>query len=89
MKTAEVRQIFAALRQEQVDLVRAITRPQVRDDFLRLDYDDQKQWDFGVEVASRFGFNWDAGRQDRSAHPFHHQLRHPGRAHHHAHHRTW
>jgi len=71
MKTAEVRQIFAALRQEQVDLVRAITaRPQVRDDFLRLDYDDQKQWDFGVEVASRFGFNWDAGRQDRSAHPF-------------------
>jgi len=52
-------------------LIKAIAeRPQVRDDFLHLKYADQKQWDFGVEVITRFGYDWEAGRQDRSAHPF-------------------
>ena len=33
-------------------------------------YDDQAQWDFGVAVMGDFGFDFDHGRQDRSAHPF-------------------
>jgi len=71
LKTAEVQEIFARLRPQQVELIQAIaTRPQVDDSFLHLKYDDQKQWDFGVEVATRFGYDWQAGRQDRSAHPF-------------------
>lgn len=71
LKTAEVQAIFARLRPQQVELIQAIaSRPQVDDSFLHLKYDDQKQWDFGVEVATRFGYDWQAGRQDRSAHPF-------------------
>lgn len=71
LKTAEVKEIFHQLRPQQVELIKAIAeRPQVRDDFLHLKYADQKQWDFGVEVITRFGYDWEAGRQDRSAHPF-------------------
>jgi len=33
-------------------------------------YDDQAQWDFGVAVMGDFGFDFEHGRQDRSAHPF-------------------
>ncbi|MHB1120432.1 MAG: carboxypeptidase M32, partial [Bellilinea sp.] len=58
-------------RPQQVELVKEIaSRPQVEDDFLHLKYEDQKQWDFGVDVITRFGYNWEGGRQDRSAHPF-------------------
>ncbi|MHB1384496.1 MAG: carboxypeptidase M32 [Bellilinea sp.] len=71
LKTAEVKGIFARLRPQQVELVKEIaSRPQVEDDFLHLKYEDQKQWDFGVDVITRFGYNWEGGRQDRSAHPF-------------------
>jgi carboxypeptidase Taq len=71
MKTAEVQSIFAVLRQRQTELIQAIgERPQVDDSFLYQDYDEGKQWDFGVEVIDRFGYDWHHGRQDRSAHPF-------------------
>lgn len=71
MKTAEVQAIFNELRPQQVELLKAIDdRPQVDDSFLHLDYDEQKQWDFGVDVITRYGYDWERGRQDRSAHPF-------------------
>lgn len=71
LKTADVRDIFNKLRPQQVDLLREISaRPQVDDSFLHLKYEDKKQWDFGVEVITRFGYDWESGRQDRSAHPF-------------------
>jgi len=71
MKTAEVKEIFAALRPGQVELLRAIaSRPQVDDSFIRTAYDEKKQWDFGVEVITRFGYDWQRGRQDKSPHPF-------------------
>lgn len=71
MKTSEVKEIFSTLRPQQVELIQAISeRPQVDDSFLHLHYDEQKQWDFGVEVASKFGYDWNRGRQDKSVHPF-------------------
>jgi carboxypeptidase Taq len=71
LKTADVKDIFNRLRPQQVDLIRAIaSRPQVEDNFLSLSYADQKQWDFGVDVITRFGYDWKGGRQDRSPHPF-------------------
>jgi carboxypeptidase Taq len=71
MKTSEVKAIFEALRPQQVELIQAIAgRPQVDDAFMHLDFDEQKQWDFGVEVATAFGYDWNRGRQDKSAHPF-------------------
>jgi carboxypeptidase Taq len=71
MKTSEVKAIFEGLRPQQVQLIQAIgDRPQVADSFLRLDFDEKNQWDFGVEVATAFGYDWNRGRQDKSTHPF-------------------
>lgn len=71
LKTSEIQAIFNTLRREQVDLIHAIAaRPQVDSSFLHKKYPEQEQWDFGVEVISRLGFDWKRGRQDRSAHPF-------------------
>jgi len=71
MKTAEVQAIFNELRPQQVELLEAIAeQPQVDDSFLHLEYDEQKQWDFGVEIITQYGFDWERGRQDKSSHPF-------------------
>jgi len=71
MKTAEVQAIFTALRPQQVALLQAIAaRPQVDDSFFRHAYDEKAQWDFGVEVITRFGYDWNRGRQDKTVHPF-------------------
>lgn len=71
MKTSDVKAIFDKLRPQQVELIQAIKdRPQVDDSFLHQNFDGQKQWDFGVEVISRFGYDWERGRQDKAAHPF-------------------
>jgi carboxypeptidase Taq len=71
LKTSDVKAIFEALRPQQVELVQAISeRKQVEDSFLYLHYDEQKQWDFGVEVISKYGYDWKRGRQDKSVHPF-------------------
>jgi len=71
MKTADVKTIFEALRPQQVELIQAVAaRPQIEDSFLFLEYDPQKQWDFGVEIVSKFGYDWERGRQDKAPHPF-------------------
>jgi len=71
MKTADVRAIFDALRPKQVELIKAITaKPQVDDSFLHQAFDEKKQWDFGVEVITKFGYDWKCGRQDKAPHPF-------------------
>jgi carboxypeptidase Taq len=71
MKTAEVRAIFDALRPQQVDLLRAIAeKPQVDDSFLKGAYDRGKMWEFSESIATRFGYDWERGRQDISTHPF-------------------
>jgi carboxypeptidase Taq len=72
MKTKEVQAVFDQLRPAQVALVQEITergRP-VDDRVLHLPYDEGKQWAFGEEVARRFGYDFNRGRQDKSAHPF-------------------
>jgi len=71
MKTSELTAIFSALRPQQVALLKKIAdRPQVDDSFLHHIYDEQKQWDFGVEVITKIGFDWKRSRQDKTLHPF-------------------
>ncbi len=71
LKTADVQAIFNALRPQQVELIRAIgERPQVDDAFLYQHFDEKAQWEFGVEAITRIGYDWQHGRQDKSAHPF-------------------
>jgi len=69
--TTDIKAIFEALRPQQVELIRQIaSRPQVDDSFMHLTYDEQKQWDFGVEIITKMGFDWKRGRQDKTRHPF-------------------
>jgi len=71
MKTADVKAIFDGLRPRQVELIKAIaSKPQVDDSFLHQPFDEKKQWDFGVEVITKFGYDWNRGRQDKAPHPF-------------------
>lgn len=71
MKTAEVKAIFEKLRPKQVRLIKAITSArQVRDDFLFKKFNEKKLNDFGVQVITRFGYDWTRGRQDKAPHPF-------------------
>ncbi len=71
MKTKDLKAIFEALRPQQVELIRQIaSRPQVDDTFLHQPYDEQKQWDLGVELITRMGFDWQRSRQDKTLHPF-------------------
>jgi carboxypeptidase Taq len=71
LKTADVQAIFAVLRKEQVDLIHELTaRPQVNSSFLRQVFPESLQWNFGLEVISNMGFDWNRGREDNSAHPF-------------------
>jgi carboxypeptidase Taq len=71
MKTADVRAIFDGLRPKQVKLLKAITSAkQVKDDFLYKKYNEKKLMDFGVNVITKFGYDWSRGRQDKAPHPF-------------------
>jgi carboxypeptidase Taq len=71
LKTADVKAIFDGLRPQQVALIQEIaSRPQVDDSFLHQKFDEKKQWDFGVEVITKFGYDWEHGRQDKATHPF-------------------
>jgi carboxypeptidase Taq len=71
MTTAEVKVIFNDLRPKQVELIKAVAeQPQVDNSFLQLNYDEKEQWEFGEEVITKYGYDWNRGRQDKAAHPF-------------------
>jgi carboxypeptidase Taq len=72
LKTARVKEVFDRIRDPQTDLVRSITESAdpAEDEFLHQHFDQTKQIEFGLQVIRDFGFDFDRGRQDRSAHPF-------------------
>ena len=71
MKTEEVKAIFDGLRPKQVKLLKAIAgSKQVKSDFLHARYNEKKLNEFGVQVISKFGYDWSRGRQDKAPHPF-------------------
>ncbi|MCE9645303.1 MAG: carboxypeptidase M32 [Chloroflexi bacterium] len=71
MKTADVQKIFDDLRPQQVKLIKAISSAkQVKDEFLHKKYNEKKVWDFSEAIITKFGFDWNRGRQDKTAHPF-------------------
>lgn len=70
-KTADLEQLFADVREQLVSFVKKIAeKPQNPDSFMYFGYDKDKQWKFGVELLSNMGYDFQAGRQDVSSHPF-------------------
>ena len=63
--------LFSDVKVKLLELVSRIrSKNQVDDGFLKKHYDRDKQWNFGLEVLRNMGYDFEAGRQDLSAHPF-------------------
>jgi carboxypeptidase Taq len=63
--------LFSKLRKETVILLQAVQKSKV--DFYDLEqhkYDKTAQWDFGLSVLKKMGYDFNRGRQDISTHPF-------------------
>ncbi len=72
MTAAELETMFANLRAETVALLDEIRRAprQVDRSVFEREYDLDAQWRFGQEVLRWIGYDFEAGRQDKSTHPF-------------------
>jgi len=72
MKTAQVEALFAELREELVPFVAAIFErlDAVDDTPVKLNYDIDKQAEFGLKVIEQLGYDMTRGRQDKAVHPF-------------------
>ena len=71
MKTAEVHEIFGNLRPKQVALIKAISEAkQIKSEFLNKAYNEKKVWDFSEKIITKFGYDFNRGRQDKAPHPF-------------------
>ena len=63
--------LFNSLRPQLSMLIHHVeTMPQVNDHFLFQHFDRDQQWKFGIEILKRMQFDFEAGRQDISEHPF-------------------
>jgi len=63
--------LFADVRRQLVDFSKELkTRPQVENEFLKKYYNKDKQWKYGLKLLKDVGYDFEAGRQDISEHPF-------------------
>lgn len=63
--------LFDSLRPQLSSLLAAITHSAAPDNtFLHQHYDKDVQWKFGIDILKRMHFDFEAGRQDISEHPF-------------------
>ncbi len=63
--------VFAGLRPKLQTLLNKIrNKPQVDDSFLHQFFDKDLQWEWGMQMLRKIGFDFQAGRQDTSVHPF-------------------
>ena len=71
MSVQGVRTLFAELREGLAPLIEAIrARPVPDDGCLSGDYPEDAQRAFGETVVRAFGYDFESGRQDKTAHPF-------------------
>jgi carboxypeptidase Taq len=62
---------FAGLLPTLQDLLKQIAaKPQVDDSFLKQNFPKQQQWEWGMFLIRSLNFDFEAGRQDISEHPF-------------------
>ena len=70
-KTKDLTKLFKDVREQLVDFVKEIKeKSQVKDKFLFQKYDKDEQWKFGLNLLENMGYDFKAGRQDISEHPF-------------------
>lgn len=63
--------VFAMVKEQLPPLLDKIKHAhQVDDSFFYRHYPKQQQWDFSLQVLRKMGYDFEAGRQDISEHPF-------------------
>jgi len=71
LTVAIVDKIFADLKPQLSALLSSIqNKPQVDNGFLHQYFDKDSQWKFGIGILKQMHFDFEAGRQDISEHPF-------------------
>ena len=71
MTTASIRKLFSDLRSELVPMVHAICdQPPADASCLYGTFGDQAQFELGLAIAARMGYDLERGRLDRTHHPF-------------------
>jgi len=71
MTTAKLKVIFAKVKEELVPFYNSLLqKKQIDDTCLNQRYEKQKQWDISIELLKQIGYDFSAGRQDYSSHPF-------------------
>lgn len=70
-RVADLDVLFKDVREQLVVFVKKIASAKQNDDkFMFLHYPKDKQWDFGIDLLKQMHYDFGAGRQDISAHPF-------------------
>ena len=63
--------VFAGIKEQLPPILDKIkAAKQVDNSFFHQHFPKQQQWDFSIEVLKKMGFDFEAGRQDYSEHPF-------------------
>jgi carboxypeptidase Taq len=63
--------LFADLKPQLTGLLDTIkNKTPIDNSFLHQHFDKDRQWQFGIEILKQMHFDFDAGRQDISEHPF-------------------
>lgn len=63
--------LFKSLEPELLGIINRINQTEkVNDDFLRQHFNKDLQWQTGIDMLKWMGYNFEAGRQDISEHPF-------------------
>ncbi len=71
LTTSITDKLFNSLKPQLISLLDHIkNQPQVDNNFLSQHFDKDLQWKFGMDILKRMHFDFDAGRQDISEHPF-------------------
>ena len=70
-KTSDIEKVFEDVKEKLVPFVKELmAQKQNEDVFMYQYFEQQKQWDFGIDLLKQLGYDFDAGRQDLSSHPF-------------------
>ena len=71
LTVSKVDTLFGTLKPQLLNLLARINNaPQQDDAFLHQHFDKDRQWALGIEILTSMQFDFEAGRQDISEHPF-------------------
>jgi carboxypeptidase Taq len=69
--SAQLDTLFADVKAKLVKFAADIrSKKQVSNDFVFQHFDKDEQWELGLDLLAKMGYDFDAGRQDVSPHPF-------------------